>query len=424
MFAYDAASQLQHLINYSPSNAILSKFDYTYDSLGRRTGMTAPDGSWTYGYDGDGQLVSVTMPGGSAQYSYDAAGNRTGSTLNGVAANYNTNNLNEYTAAGSSGFNYDADGNLISGGGWTYTYDDDDHITSMTSATDAWTYQYDGLGNRIAATHNGTAVTYLNDPSGLGIVDAELDGTGNLISHYTHGIDLASSVAANGAAAYYQFDGSGNTAQLTNSSGSVVNSYSYLPFGEKLNSTVSVSNPFTFVGQYGVMDEGSGLYLMRQRWYNPSLGRFIQLDPYGLGGDDSNFYRYTFNSPTNLVDPTGNFSLIPDVVTFGGSWFGVGASISINLNDGNIYGTGEATLTMSGTKLLPNLNVGAQVMVQTTEAGPRNTLRLTPSLLDHRPPLALLTDRLGLPSRRIIQERWSVYNLVRPHWALTPIQMG
>jgi RHS repeat-associated protein len=233
-------------------------------------------------------------------YTYDADGNR----LTGSGTSYNVNNLNQDTAAGGSAYQYDTDGNLTSGGGYTYTYDDENRLIGMVSATDTWSYQYDGLGERVSATHNGVVTQYLNDPSGFGNVEAEFTGAGQLVSHYTYGLDLTSAVPASGSAAYYHFDASGNTAQMTNASGSVVNSYTYLPFGEKTASTTGVANPFTYAGEYGVTDEGSGLYFMRNRWYSPALGRFIQQDPIGLDGG-SNLYAYTGNGPTNNLDPEG-----------------------------------------------------------------------------------------------------------------------
>ncbi|MBA3832572.1 MAG: RHS repeat-associated core domain-containing protein [Chthoniobacterales bacterium] len=54
--------------------------------------------------------------------------------------------------------------------------------------------------------------------------------------------------------------------------------------------------------QLGILD-------LRNRAYLPSLGRFLQPDPIGFGGDASNLYRYCGNSPSNLSDPSGLFSL-------------------------------------------------------------------------------------------------------------------
>ena len=133
---------------------------------------------------------------------------------------------------------------------------------------------------------------------------AEYDGGGNLRANYVHGLGLVSRIDVAGPAAYYQFDANGNTAQLTGSGGAVLNSYSYLPFGEPLRPPRRFANPFTFVGQFGVMREGNGLDYMRNRWYDPAQGRFTQQDPIGLDGG-TNLYAYAVNAPTDFVDPLG-----------------------------------------------------------------------------------------------------------------------
>jgi RHS repeat-associated protein len=296
-FAYDPNGNLLHLINYAGSGAILSEYDYTYDAQGTRISMNSPAGNWTYTYDSAGQITSVNMPSGSIQYTYDAAGNRISSTGTS-ATSYLVNNLNQYTQAGATSYIYDADGNLISGGGWTYTYDDDNRLTGATSSTDTYSYQYDGLGNRISSTHNGATTQYLIDPSGVGNVEAEFDGSGNLMGHYTYGLGLVSQVPSGGSATYYAFDGAGNTAQTTNSSGTATSSCNYLPFGEKMScSSSTTSNQFTYAGQFGAADDGSGQYNMGQRSYSSTLGRYMQPSQTATGGGNANSYGYSNNSP-------------------------------------------------------------------------------------------------------------------------------
>lgn len=112
----------------------------------------------------------------------------------------------------------------------------------------------------------------------------EYTGAGSLVARYVYGLGLESRVDAAGAAAYYDFDGLGSTAGLTNSAGSYVNRYSYLPFGERLTTTEILANPFAFVGQYGVQTEANGLQFMRARYYAPSEGRFLSTDPLGQAG--------------------------------------------------------------------------------------------------------------------------------------------
>jgi RHS repeat-associated protein len=306
-YEYDASGQLLHLINRAPGGAVNSRFDYTYDALGRRTTMTTADGITTYGYDLAGQLTSVTLPGGrNIQYHYDAAGNRTTVTDGGVTTAYTTNDLNQYTAIGAATFGYDADGNQTSRtvGGVTQIlrYDSENRLVGLSAPGDAWSYEYDPFGNRIATTHNGQRTEDLIDPVGLGYVTAQY-GPGGLLAHYTHGLGLTSRVDATSTQVFYDFDALGSTVGLSGPAGGYVNTYRYLPFGET-SVTGTVPNPFQYVGQLGVMAEGNGLQFMRARFYDPGQGRFIQADPIGIAGG-LNVYRYVANDPVRRADPSG-----------------------------------------------------------------------------------------------------------------------
>jgi RHS repeat-associated protein len=320
--AYDRDGRLVSLVNYGPrpgvgqNGPIISRFDYTYDGLGRVASMTTLDGTTTYTYDADGQLTSANLPSGrTITYQYDAAGNRVAVTDQGVTTTYAANDLNQLAAAGATTFHYDANGNLISRtdatGTTAYTYDAENHLIGVGGPADTWTFQYDALGTRISASHNGQQVDYVTDPTGLGSVVGEYTGSGALIANYGIGLGLLNRVGAGGTTAFYGFDGNGNTSELTGAGGTVLNSYSYLPFGESLIATGATPNPFTYVGQFGVMSGAAGLYFMRARWYSPDLGRFTQPDPTGLAGEDANLYRYVQNDPVGAKDPSGLDGLGP-----------------------------------------------------------------------------------------------------------------
>ncbi|MBD1866887.1 hypothetical protein H6F95_06145 [Cyanobacteria bacterium FACHB-471] len=307
-YSYDAAGQLLSLINYKADNTINSQFVYTYDALGRRTSMTTGEGTTSYSYDALGQLTSVALPNSrTIQYQYDAAGNRIAVTDSGITTNYNTNNLNQYTNVGGTTYTYDTDGNLISKteGGVTsnYAYDAENRLIQVANPQGTWTYEYDALGNRIASTQNGQRTEYLLDTTGLGNVVGEFDGSGNVIASYVHGLGLESRIGG-GAQAFYDFDAIGSVAGLTEGSGSYLNRYSYLPFGESLSNTESVANPFEYVGQWGVMREGSGLDFMRARFYEASTGHFISADPFKI--PLFGWYTYASNNPLSLIDPLGD----------------------------------------------------------------------------------------------------------------------
>lgn len=100
---------------------------------------------------------------------------------------------------------------------------------------------------------------------------------------------------------YYHYDGLGSVVVLSDEAGNIVEEYNYDVFGTP-NTTSSVGNSYMFTGRR--YDVESGLYYYRARMYNPSLGRFMQVDAIGYD-DGMNIYAYVGNNPINLVDFLG-----------------------------------------------------------------------------------------------------------------------
>lgn len=105
-----------------------------------------------------------------------------------------------------------------------------------------------------------------------------------------------------GAASYYEQDGLGSVTSLSSSTGSLVNTYVYRPFGNLANSTGSTVNPFEYTGRD--YDPETGLRYYRARYYDSNNGRFLSEDPLGTGGG-VNFYLYAENRATSATDPLG-----------------------------------------------------------------------------------------------------------------------
>jgi RHS repeat-associated protein len=125
---------------------------------------------------------------------------------------------------------------------------------------------------------------------------------------------------------YYLKDGLGTVTDIANSTGAAIQTYSYSAFG-KLVSTLDANghdisaNPlirtyFSFTGRE--WDEESGLFYYRARYYDPSIGRFLQSDPDpGKLRNPitiNNRYTYTGNAPTIFRDPSGKFFGLDDLV--------------------------------------------------------------------------------------------------------------
>jgi RHS repeat-associated protein len=107
---------------------------------------------------------------------------------------------------------------------------------------------------------------------------------------------------------YYHNDISGTPLLSTNSLGEVIWKESYRPYGDKLNNqTESQANQIGFHGK--PYDNESGLSYMQARYYNPTLGRFMGVDPVGYQEDNLhsfNRYAYANNNPYKYIDPDGN----------------------------------------------------------------------------------------------------------------------
>lgn len=337
-YAYNAADRLIKVTDW-----LNNVTNYEYDAAGNLTKTTYPDGSTIiHEYDNAGRMKSILDYSADAtinsryQYTLDALGNRTAmsyyqplmATPASQNVSYDYDNDNRLLTAGTTTFSYDNNGNLTSktvgSSKTTYTpYLNNNMLLQVTTGGKTYSYKYDGLGNRIVSTTDSGTTRYVVDPSGdLSTILAETDNSGNITAYYVYGLGLISKITPEGKAYYYHYDGIGSTIAITDASGNIVNKYAYDAFGKVLKETETISNPFKYVGRFGVMDEGNGLFYMRARYYDSEVGRFINKDPIGLAGG-LNMYAYVGNNPVNGIDPIGLYSPGPfDYLTRYGNWGG------------------------------------------------------------------------------------------------------
>ncbi|MFZ0932525.1 MAG: RHS repeat-associated core domain-containing protein [Syntrophobacteraceae bacterium] len=303
-YTYDAANRMITVTDWLGEQAT-----YAYDQDGRLATLTQFNGIvTTYSYDAASRLTGTANSVVSYQFTLDGDGNRVNSTesqpinataANGVSAVYTYNaQKDRLLSAGPLSYTYDNEGQLVNSGGACLTFDYNHRLVEIGGDTQ---FSYDGRGNRLSATRTGVTTSYIYDPWGNLIADADSNGGTH---KYIYGKGLLAVATSSGRYCYH-FNGIGSTVAITDMNQNIVNSYAYDPFGQILGQQETVAQPFKYVGQYGVMAEPNGLYYMRARYYDPTVGRFIGEDPLGFGGGDVNLFAYVRNNATNFIDPFG-----------------------------------------------------------------------------------------------------------------------
>ena len=124
--------------------------------------------------------------------------------------------------------------------------------------------------------------------------------------------------------------------QLVNSTGVVNNNYEYDSFGNIKTSTETVPTNYKYVGEQ--LDPETGFINLRNRYYDPTIGRFITQDPFpGVTQSPKtiNPYPYCSNNPVNRSDAKGLFIGWDDVAFMGaGALVGLGGQLIKDLTKG------------------------------------------------------------------------------------------
>ncbi len=348
-------------INHTINNLQKSKFDYQYDLRNFITQKSSLNHVEDYSYDTNGQLTKVQKNNIVVeQFTYDGLGNRITDKFGQYIYEPVQQTLNEDS---QFKYIYDKRGNLIlktpkdlQQKAYAYQYNSLNQLVKLTvfdkplgTVIDEYRYNYDPIGRRYSLSRSFrsanelviTEYSYIGDQ-----VIYEYHSTFNStrtgtitdkVATYTYGLSgvddiLSVRISEAGASIhkkakasgsyYFLKDHLGSITEIADSFGNIVQKYDYSSFGVinkiqnesglDMTNDPYLQNQFTYTGRE--YDAETGLYYYRARYYDSSLGRFLQIDP-----DPGkvvnpitvvNKYIYTGNKPVMFTDPNGKFEII------------------------------------------------------------------------------------------------------------------
>lgn len=308
-FGYNSCMQLASLA-YTKSGSTLFSLNYDYTTgvpgnngqIQRITDNVDSTRTTTMVYDAWFRLKSWTNSQATITDTYDHYGNRLTQNLpvpSSITVDVTTNQIT------STGYGYDAAGNMTNDSTNALTYDGENRVITSTQSGATYTYSYDGNGLRVMKTPpSGSAAIYIF--SGSKVIAEYASGAAptSPTSEYIYSGSQLIATLSGGATTYHHPDHL-STRVSTDSNGNTVRSFGHYPFGETWYETGTASKwKFT---SYERDSESLNDYAIARIHVN-RLARFSSPDPIpgSLGDPQSlNRYAYSLNDPANLTDPLG-----------------------------------------------------------------------------------------------------------------------
>lgn len=323
-YDYNTVNQLINVTTKNSLGDVLSSYTYGLDNTGRRDDITEANGRYTdYVYDTlyrlTDEIVTDAINGDySANYQYDKVGNRTYETVDGVQTAFVYDANDRLTSQGGTVYSYDDNGNTLTetqdGDTTSYSYDERNKLLSVTKAGVTTEYTYNHNGIRTSKTEGGVTTHFVVDENrDYAQVLEEVVNNATTVS-YSYGHDLLSQNRS-GEFRFYHYDGLGSTRGLSDTTGSLTDTYNYEAFGEVLNQTGSTENTYLFTGEQ--FDSSLDQYYLRARYYDQGIGRFTQQDTWmGNNHDPVTLHKYLYANadPVTYTDPSGYFSMAEHAV--------------------------------------------------------------------------------------------------------------
>lgn len=289
---------------------------FSYNELSQRTQLTYSNGAtvvYTPQLNEDVTTITHNFVGSSVEYTYGFNNVHEPTSMEvsdssymyhpaAASTTYNTaDNVNKYPVVGGNTFSYDGNMNLTGDGTWTYTFDTENQMLTASKTGTSASFVYDPTMRQTQKTVGSTKSRYIYSEWQR---IADYDGVANTLQNrYVYGTSLDEpliEVSSSGVLTFLHADKMGTIVATSDSTGAVIDKNLFGPFGEI---TTLSGTTFGFTGQR--FDSELDLYYLKNRYYSPTLGRFLQPDSVGYTGGDFNLYSYVQNSPLLYTDPLG-----------------------------------------------------------------------------------------------------------------------
>ncbi len=190
------------------------------------------------------------------------------------------------------------------GGVPRFAYNPEGKLTTR----EGYAYSYDGDGKRVMELNPGGKTTIWVG----NYYEQSNQQSSNTFNETIYADGVRIGMRKNNQTNYwFHLDHLGGTHVITMSEGQFNSRDLYKAWGEERYSQGNTDTRYRYTGQ---MKEDDNLYYYGARWYDPSLGRFLQADkvlPIEQGIQGWDRYAYVNNCPTIFIDPNGNSLINP-----------------------------------------------------------------------------------------------------------------
>jgi RHS repeat-associated protein len=281
---------------------------YRYDELGRLSSVTngaAPESSYTY--DRHGNLLTISTTSVNAS-------NVTTTSTTRLGVDAKTNRMDQNSTNGVANnmvAGYDTYGNVTWSPTGSFVYDQFRMPTESTVGGLRTLYLYSASDERIASIHPAYAKEFwtIRDPGGR--VLRRMDrtaGTWSWSQDYIYGAGrlIAAEIPGPAKTLHYHADHLGTPRLITGNGGAQVGRHDYYPYGLEIAGGTNDGERLKFTSHER---DAATLDYMHARYYDPSMARFLSVDP-GKDWDPRqpqswNVYAYGRNNPVLNVDADG-----------------------------------------------------------------------------------------------------------------------